>query len=79
MEHIDALEAVRRLTLERDALAEQVRRLEGGDAPRGTTGEKTPILCACCHKPITRWLFCDDCEARARGYHVPEDVRWSQV
>jgi len=41
MEHIDALEAVRRLTLERDALlsvvverdalAEQVRRLEGGD------------------------------------------------
>lgn len=29
MEHIDALEAVRRLTLERDALAEQVRRLEG--------------------------------------------------
>ena len=28
MEHIDALEAVRRLTLERDALAEQVRRLE---------------------------------------------------
>ena len=28
MEHIDALEAVRRLTLERDTLAEQVRRLE---------------------------------------------------
>ena len=28
MEHIDALEAVRRLTLERDALAEQVKRLE---------------------------------------------------
>lgn len=34
MEHIDALEAVRRLTLERDALAEQVKRLEGGDAPQ---------------------------------------------
>ena len=30
MEHIDALEAVRRLTLERDALAEQVKRLEEG-------------------------------------------------
>ena len=28
MEHIDALEAVRRLTLERDVLAEQVKRLE---------------------------------------------------
>ncbi len=28
MEHVDALEAVRRLTLERDALAEQVKRLE---------------------------------------------------
>lgn len=66
MEHIDALEAVRRLTLERDALAEQVRRLEGGDAIHRTTGEKTQILCACCHKPITRWLFCDDCEARAK-------------
>ena len=28
MEHVDALEAVRRLTLERDVLAEQVKRLE---------------------------------------------------
>ena len=33
MEHIDALEAVRRLTLERDALAEQVRRLERRNDP----------------------------------------------
>lgn len=41
MEHIDALEAVRRLTLERDALAEQVRRLEGGNAPQATERRAT--------------------------------------
>ncbi len=125
MEHIDALEAVRRLTLERDALADELvnvkddlklshqivdsiraatglndygpylarslkamreerdalakqvkrleddtarmehrRRQEAGGALQGTTGEKAPILCACCRKPITRWLFCDDCEAQ---------------
>ena len=34
MAHIDALEAVRRLTLERDALAEQVKRLEEQAATR---------------------------------------------
>ena len=42
MEHIDALEAVRRLTLERDALAEQVRRLEGGDALQAPERHERP-------------------------------------
>ena len=42
MEHIDALEAVRRLTLERDALAEQVRRLEGGDTPQAPERRERP-------------------------------------
>ena len=42
MEHIDALEAVRRLTLERDALAEQVRRLEGGGAPQAPERRERP-------------------------------------
>ena len=68
MEHIDALEAVRRLTLERDALlsvvierdalAEQVKRLEGGGAPQAPERRERPAQ------------TCEGCKHAVPGAHA---------
>ena len=77
MEHIDALEAVRRLTLERDALlsvvverdalAEQVRRLEGGDTTQAPERRASPG---------TGTEPTEGANAAPRGYNVPS---WGKI
>jgi len=66
MEHIDALEAVRRLTLERDALAEQVKRLEENALQAPERRER----------PETGTEPTDGTNAAPRGYNVPS---WGKI
>ena len=67
MEHIDALEAVRRLTLERDALAEQVKRMEGGDTPQAPERRERPKTDA----ETLEWG-----NGAPRGYNAPS---WGKI